>query len=225
MFLILLYNNTFLNSLIGKDSVEKNGENTKPLALTETVGTFTNEIASSEPVTTNIAAQIESSPKFGPVQTFMEESKENKIEMTLKWIVEPTEFADIISGKEQIRNITSLLDNMRFNGYLRLFEIDISMIRKKIDFSDCNRTYFDVDLGMVEKYFTPVSWTMLENFKANHKDDKWMCPQCRRHFGRADGKWKCERCLLWYHEKCSQPKQVKRSDAGVLFCFSCFFNL
>lgn len=189
------------------------------------------ETASSDPVITGTTEKIASPPHFGPVKTFMEECKEKQIEMTLKWIVNPTELADILNGNNQIRNITSLLDNLQFNGYLRLFEIDTSKIKKKIDLSDCDKlitscdSYFDVDLGIIEKYFTPVSWTMLGNYKTNHKNDTWICPQCRRHFGRADGKWKCERCLFWYHETCSRPKKVKRSNTDAYFCCSCFFNL
>lgn len=78
---------------------------------------------------------------------------------------------------------------------------------------------------MIKKYFTPVSWTLLESFKANHRNDKWVCPQCRRQFKSGEGNWKCVRCLFLYHEKCSKPQKVKKSDTGVLFCCTCFFNL
>lgn len=176
----------------------------KSIALKSVVGSLTNEGASSDMVLTDTTAQIAAASQFGPVKTFMDECKEKQIKLVLKWIVEPTELSDILSGNQQIRKITYLLDGMLFNGYLRLFDIDLSMIKK---------------------YFTPISWTMLESYKANHKDDNWVCPQCRRHFKSADGKWKCERCLFWYHEKCSKPQEAKRSDSDVLFCCTCFFNL
>lgn len=88
----------------------------------------TNEVASSDAIL-DTTVQITNAAKFGSVKTFMDESKEKQIDLALKWIVEPGTLPDILGGTRQIKNISCLLDDMRFNGYLRLFDIDLSMIR------------------------------------------------------------------------------------------------
>lgn len=99
---------------------------TKSIALANVVGS----ISSSDPIPTNTSTKITTASQFGSVKTFIDEPEKNQIELILKWIVEPAMLSDILGGNQQIRNITVLLEGMRFNGYLRLFDINLSMIRE-----------------------------------------------------------------------------------------------
>lgn len=127
--------------------------------------------------------------------------------MILKWIFGLESSENIISGKEKIKNITVRLSKMRFNGYLRLFEIDMNI------FND---------------FMSESSWTLFEDFKSKRRLDAWKCPQCSSLFMESSLKWKCDRCLFWHHEKCAKArliKQIEESVSEFSLCDSCFFAL
>lgn len=150
-------------------------------------------------VTTTISA------KWNHPIPFAEESTEVKMSMILKWICDSESYADILRGKKKLTNITTQLKSMRFNGYLRLFEIDMSCI-------------MDV--------MTQTSQTLFEDFKNTHKADAWKCPICSTFFVQNSSKWKCCRCLYWYHDRCTKERKVRREGkAGFSLCDSCFFVL
>lgn len=119
------------------------------------------------PATDNLVSK----PKqwFHP-KPFKDESQEAKVSIILKWIFGPVSLEGIITGKKKITNFTIQLENMKFNGYLRLFEIDTNILLK----------------------------------------------------------WKCERCLFWYHGKCTKERKIKRKEIPgdeYSLCDSCFFAL
>lgn len=94
---------------------------------------------------------------------------------------------------------------MKFNGYLRLFEIDMNILMDRMANS---------------------SKLLFEDFKNKRKSDAWKCPQCLSLLAEDSKKWKCDRCLFWHHEKCAKAKQVKRpAKPDALLCTSCFFVL
>lgn len=137
-------------------------------------------------------------------EPFEKESDEVKISIVLKWIMQQEPCADILSGKEVIKNIVAYLDKMNYNGYLRLF---------------------DIDLNLLKTYMTSISWSLLQDYASKHKNDLWVCPHCKLIFKGNDVKWRCERCLFWYHENCAQPKKLTGQDGSYILCFTCLFGL
>lgn len=138
---------------------------------------------------------------------FKNESDQMKIPMILKWIFGLDPYENIISGKEKIKNITVQLSKMGFNGYLRLFEIDMNILKD---------------------FISESSWTLFEDFKSKRRLDAWKCPQCSSLFSKNSLKWKCERCLFWHHEKCAKARNIKQKEeptSQVSLCDSCFFDL
>lgn len=139
--------------------------------------------------------------KWVSPKPFESESTSNKISLILKWIFGPKSHEKYVSG-EKIANITTILQRLKFNSYLRLLEIDMNIMKE---------------------HMTESSWTLFEDFKEKRKDDKWKCPQCFSLFTENAEKYKCGRCLLWFHTKCSQPRTSQKD--GVSLCTSCFFSL
>lgn len=138
-------------------------------------------------------------------KSFEEEPVQIKISLIVKWIYGSETFEAILLGKEKITNIETRLESMKFNGYLRLFEVDKNML-------------YDL--------MTDNSKILFEDFETKRKGDAWKCPHCSSIFGQGIAKWKCVRCLFWYHEKCAKPMQVKLSGVRDKFlCNSCFFSL
>lgn len=136
---------------------------------------------------------------------FAEESPEVKMSMILKWVCGSGSNGDILSGNKKLTNITALLNSMKFNGYLRLFEIDMNPV---------------MDL------MTDSSKILYEDFKNSHKEDAWKCPICSAFFVQNCTKWKCCRCLFRYHERCTKERTVTReAGPGFSLCDSCFFML
>lgn len=137
----------------------------------------------------------------------MDEADEIKISIILKWIHGSDSHEDILTGKGKMKNITFLLGRMKYNGYLRLFEIDMSSVKN---------------------HMTGTSWTLFEDFKSKHKEDAWKCPQCSSFFVANLPKWKCDRCLLWHHEACTKARNIRqdgKSSGDYSLCESCFFGL
>lgn len=140
-------------------------------------------------------------------KAFTNESEDTKISMILKWIFGPDSYEGILNGKVKINNITVRLEKMKFNGYLRLFEVDMSIILNRM---------------------TVSSWTLFNDFKTKRQNDAWKCPQCTSMFAQNTLKWKCQRCLFWYHEKCTKERKIKckeNLDEDYSLCDSCFFAL
>lgn len=134
---------------------------------------------------------------------FMDESEEVQTCMIMKWILGSGPHAGISSGAEKIPNITTRLKTMKFNGYLRLLEVDTNNIMD---------------------HLTEGSRILFNDFKTKHKDDAWKCPHCNHVFLLNDVKWKCERCLFFYHGKCAKERKIKGKEEYSL-CDSCFFAL
>lgn len=130
-----------------------------------------------------------------------------KTSLILKWIFGSESFENVISGEEKIKNITARLDKMSSNGYLRLFEIDVNILKGLLSDS---------------------SWILFEDFKTKRQLDAWKCPQCASFFIVSSLKWKCERCLFWYLEKCTKARKIMQKEepeSDVSLCNSCFFAL
>lgn len=153
---------------------------------------------------TSISPTVNSTKWIHPIP-FEEESSEIKISMILKWVCGSESYGTILSGKNKLTNITTKLKSMKFNGYLRLFEVDMIPI---------------LDL------MTESSQSLFDDFKNTHKEDAWKCPICSAFFGQSSSKWKCCRCLFWYHERCTNERKVTRvAKSGFSLCESCFFSL
>lgn len=167
----------------------------------DTCSKVTQLITESNPqVPTNVACI----PKqWSHPKRFKDESDETKLSMMIKWILASGSHESILSGAEKITNIPTRLKAMKFNGYLRLWEIDTNILM------NC---------------MTESSWTLFSDFKTKHKDDAWKCPLCNSFFAHNQVKWKCERCIFFYHEKCAKGRKIKGIEDYSL-CDSCFFAL
>lgn len=140
-------------------------------------------------------------------KSYREEPTQKKAELLLKWISNNGSLDGILNGTTKITNITTKLKDMKYNGYLRLF---------------------DIDLTIIKTFMSENSWILLQDFKLKHKQDKWMCPQCHLFLEQDSSTWQCDRCLFWHHEKCSSPKEIRRQEnLGLPFrlCLACFFVL
>lgn len=89
----------------------------------------------------------------GP-KPFESESTADKVSLILKWIFGSKSHEKIVSG-EKIANITTLLERLQFNSYLRLFEIDMNIMKV---------------------HMTENSWILFTDFKKKRENDKWKCP-------------------------------------------------
>lgn len=142
-----------------------------------------------------------------PPKPFTDETEEAKLSMILKWIFGIDSYEGILIRNEKITNITTRLDNMKFNGYLRLFEIETNTLKS---------------------HMTQSSTVLFEDFKKKHEKDAWKCPQCSKILQPNHLKWKCARCLHWYHEKCIKERKIKRQEntsEEYALCNSCLFKL
>lgn len=144
---------------------------------------------------------------LAPTKTFTDEPIDVKTKLVLQWIMSDKLYQ--AKAEEKIQNICILLNKMKYNGYLRLFEIDMSIVKK---------------------YMTDTSWTLFKDFEEKRKNDEWICPHCELMCKKDQVRWKCLRCLYWYHFDCSQPKEIKAKiiSGGVdtyNLCFGCFFGM
>lgn len=177
---------------------------TESIELTGNSENLTHIYASKDSAT-RVSEKVTETASFATSKVFIDEDEETQIKLILKWVLQTEMRADVLDKNEKIRNITTYLEKMKYNGYLRLL---------------------DIDLNMIKNYFTPASWALLEQYLKAHGNDKLICPQCKQCFGPADIKWKCERCLFWNHQNCTKPKTIKNgSGANSNLCFSCFFSL
>lgn len=123
------------------------------------------------------------------------------------WVFGSESFAGILSKNEKITNIGMRLENMKFNGYLRLFETNTTVLM------EC---------------MTESSRILFNDFKIKRHGDEWKCPQCTFMFEPNALKWKCDRCLFFYHHKCALQRKVNRKEklkGEYSLCPSCFFKL
>lgn len=151
----------------------------------------------------SIELNTASQSKWTVPKPFRDEPILKRAELMLKWILGDENFENILNGTKKITNITVLLNNMKYNGYLRLFGLD---------------------LDIMKIYITESSFILLQDFKLKHKEDKWICPQCQS-FLEKQCRWQCDRCLFWHHEKCSQPKDMRSPCSNYRLCLACFFIL
>lgn len=137
---------------------------------------------------------------------FWAESVEIQISMILGWIFRSESYQAVLDREDKIKNITSYLRSMRFNGYLRLFEVDMHIIKDRM---------------------TEPSWILFQDFKGKHEKDVCKCPLCTYDFVNDSVKWKCSRCLFYFHEKCSKGRKVSQdvNNEGYILCDTCFFKL
>lgn len=149
------------------------------------------------PVTQYIQVQDTTTILPAPVP-FSSESDENKLKILLMWLLPKNQYESVLYGGS-IQNVKMHLENMNFNGYLRIFEADFNLLREKMSLT---------------------SWKLFLDFEQKRKNDKWICPTCANFFDDAIERWKCARCLFYFHDKCSQS-QTKR----ILICFKCFFGM
>lgn len=135
---------------------------------------------------------------------YQQESDDGKIMLLLKWIMQDEPYEQILSGQQVIKNITIQLNKMNYNGYLRLF---------------------DIELNILKNYMSDTSWNSLQDFASKRRSDSWVCPHCKHLFVSNEVKWRCERCLFWYHRMCAQPKELHGENTIFILCFSCLFEL
>lgn len=138
---------------------------------------------------------------FNGVKSFAEETTASKIDITFKWIFPNGH--ECKDGKK-MQNICMHLTSMTANGYLRLFEIDMTVMKD---------------------YMTETSWTLFRNFQEKHMHDPWICSHCNANCNDNENRWKCLRCLLWFHAACSKPQIISSSGNKTNYCLTCFFNL
>lgn len=147
---------------------------------------------------------ITQSTKWAHPKSFGKETIENQISLIVKWIYGADKASEgVLNGANKIVNITMHLEKMNYNRYLRLFEVDMEVVRK---------------------YMSVSSWTLFEDFKKKHLQDIWICPHCST-FLEQTIKWKCERCLFWYHEKCTKAQKIANSNENITLCNACLFAL
>lgn len=132
-----------------------------------------------------------------PPLTFAEESGANKLKILLGWLLPKTECDQVKSGKK-IQNVSTFLNEMKFNGYLRIFSVDYEILKPCM---------------------SDNSWKLFLDFKKNRENDAWICGHCAQFLNDNDVQWKCRRCLLCFHEKCAKPQIGSDS-----LCFKCLFQ-
>lgn len=169
--------------------------------MADTCNKATQSIAESN--THDLNNIVCTSKQWSHPKRFKDESNDAKISMIIKWILTSGSHEGILSGAEKITNIPTRLKAMKFNGYLRLWEVDTNILKN---------------------FMSESSWTLLTDFKTKHKDDAWKCPHCNSFFAHDQVKWRCERCIFFYHEKCAKERKIKGIE-GYSLCDSCFFAL
>lgn len=145
--------------------------------------------------------------KWTRPKPFEDEPVEMQVSMILKWIFAGDKYEKIMTGSEKLTNITTRLEKMKYNGYLRLFEID---------------------MNIVKEYMTDSSWILYQDFKKKRERDAWKCPLCTLILEQNASNWKCHRCLFHFHEKCSKPMKTKlngNSGESISLCSTCLFAL
>lgn len=149
------------------------------------------------PVTQHIQVHDVTMILAAPVP-FSSESDENKLKLMLMWLLPKNQYESVLYGGS-IQNVKIHLENMKFNGYLRIFKADFSLLKEKMSLT---------------------SWKSFIDFEQKRKKDKWICPTCTNFCDDIIERWKCARCLFYFHDKCSQSR-----TNNILICYKCFFNM
>lgn len=141
-------------------------------------------------------------------KTFTDEPIDARAKLILKWLL-PDDLYKKVKDGEKLQNICVHLENMKYNGYLRLFEVDMSIVKD---------------------YMTPTSWSLFQDFQNKREKDTWICPHCSVACGKDTVRWKCMRCLFWFHPACTQPKIIKtntETNCEITYdlCFCCLFAI
>jgi rubredoxin len=135
-------------------------------------------------------------------KSYANEPDIEKIKMVLNWLRLSDKIEDIMSGKQQVQNITELLTDMHYNRYLRIVH--------------------DIDLNLIKVFLSETSWMLLQQFKTHHFNDGWICPSCKKYFQMLDSKWKCSRCLFFYHSLCAMGHAyAMNNNTTYLLCGIC----
>lgn len=140
-------------------------------------------------------------------KSFSEESEAIQKILILTWIIGDDFDDTILHGQGRIYDISDRINYMQAdegNTFLRLFEDDI--------------------LEHVKDYFTTDSWNMLTKFAKENENKVWKCGKCYMDL-TTQKNWRCDRCLLWFHSKCTKYFKAPRSnDLQIWFCSHCFFG-
>lgn len=142
--------------------------------------------------------------KWNQPRPFAAETTENRIAMILKWMCGSNPFENILKGAEKMKNVVFFLEKMKFNGYLRLFQIDMNIVKNCMSDS---------------------SWTLYLDFKKRRENDTWKCQQCSSLLLPNVSKWQCAGCLFWIHQECAKPKTNKYRGEEFSICPACLFAL
>lgn len=145
-----------------------------------------------------------SAQKWHQPKPFADETTENKLAIILKWMCVSNSIENVLKGAEKIKNVVFLLEKMKFNGYLRLFQIDMDIARNCMSDS---------------------SWTLYLDFKKRRENDTWKCPQCSSLLLPNVSKWQCAGCLFWIHQECAKAKTNKYRGEEFSICPACLFAL
>lgn len=129
---------------------------------------------------------------------FIKETDIKKVTRALGWLLPSSERTSAINGI-LIQNIRMHLEEMKQNGYLRLFEIDDKILKP---------------------YMSETSWKVFLDFKEKREKDCWICPRCNEFCDHCNQEkcWKCVSCLFYFHTNCCKPQTQEQ-----LQCFSCFY--
>jgi zinc finger SWIM domain-containing protein 3 len=74
------------------------------------------------------------------------------------------------------------------------------------DIPDMIRDNENVDLSRIDKYFTARAWSAVLKISEKKEHSKWICPGCSKSI-KSEDSIACERCLGWYHTKCTSMKK------------------
>lgn len=77
----------------------------------------------------------------------------------------------------------------------------------------------NVDLNRIEKYFVANAWKVVLDVSEKKNKTKWICPGCSTTISSKDESVACERCLWWYHIKCTSLKRPPKTRNW--FCSKC----
>ena len=131
---------------------------------------------------------------------FLSQPQPVRIKIILSWLLNEEPREEILNGSKKISNILLHVNGMKFNSYLRLFNDD--------------------HMAWLQGFLTESSWELLKDFKANHSDDKWICPKCEKHIQKDY--WQCDICLICYHNNCAKNYSVSHFGVDFYACSTCF---
>lgn len=84
---------------------------------------------------------------------------------------------------------------------------------------DMVRDKENVDIYRIEKFFSRDAWLIVLATCEEKNKSKWTCPGCTSSLKRGDESVACERCLQWYHMKCTSLNGLPKVKNW--FCRKC----